>query len=389
MKRNVQVWLCLVVILSLTVLAVGPASVLAQGGKEPYKFGFVNHLTGDMAPYGQSLKKGTELAVDQLNAAGGINGHPVEVVYEDDRGQAADAITAFTKLVETDKVPAVMGSASSTKTLAICPKAQESKVVLVSSVSTNPALKECGKYFFSMMVSDDAQGEEWVKIANNLGAKDAAVMYINNDYGNGVKNVFVKAFEAAGGKILIAQPFEEGSKDFRTEVLKVKQTNPPVIFIVDHTTEGAIVIKQAKELGMTAPFVADVSMVAKETIQNAGDSSEGVMGVRAASPTGPIWEKFKAEFKAKFNEDPTIWADFAYDTMMMVAKAAEAGGYTSDGIQQALFKVGETYVGPSGAKKLNEYGIALGDFDWVQVKKGDWGSIPKPASAITTTTTSK
>ena len=127
MKRNMQLWLCLVVVLSLTVLAIGPASVQAQGDKEAWKFGFVNHLTGDMAPYGQSLKKGTELAVDQLNAAGGINGHPVEVIYEDDRGQAADAITAFTKLVETDKVPAVMGSASSTKTLAICPKAQESE----------------------------------------------------------------------------------------------------------------------------------------------------------------------------------------------------------------------------------------------------------------------
>ena len=228
-----------------------------------------------------------------------------------------------------------------------------------------------------MMVSDDAQGVEWVNIAKNLGAKEAAVMYINNDYGNGVKDVFVKAFEAAGGKVLIAQPFEEGGKDFRTEVLKVKQTNPQVVFIVDHTAEGAIVIKQAKELGMTAQFVTDVSMVAKEVPDSAGDGSEGVMGVRAASPTGPIWEKFKADFKAKFNEEPTIWADFAYDTMMMVAKAVEAGGYTADGIQQALFTVGETYVGPSGPKKLNEYGIAIGDFEWVEVKDGEWGQHPQ------------
>jgi ABC-type branched-subunit amino acid transport system substrate-binding protein len=337
----------------------------------------VNHLTGDMAPYGQSLKKGTELAVDQVNAAGGINGQPVEVIYEDDRGQAADAITAFTKLVETDKVPVVMGTASSTKTLAICPKAQESKVVLVSSVSTNPALKECGKYFFSMMVSDDAQGEEWVTIADYLKAPEAAVMYINNDYGNGVKDVFVKAFEAAGHKILIQQPFEEGGKDFRTEVLKVKQTNPKVVFIVDHTAEGAIVIKQAKELGMDAQFVTDVSMVAKETVDGAGAAAEGVMGVRAASPTGPIWEKFKADFMGKFNEEPTIWADFAYDTTMMVVEAIKAGGYTSDGIQQALFKVGETYVGPSGGKKLNEYGIAIGQFEWVTVKDGQWVTYAK------------
>lgn len=360
---------------AFTMLLALPALVNAQqpaAGSLPYKIGFVGHLTGDMATYGQSLKKGMELAVDHVNAAGGVKGRPIEIIFEDDRGQAADAITAFTKLVEVDKVPVVMGSISSTITLAICPKAQASKVVLVSSVSTAPSLQGCGKYFFSMMVSDDAQGEEWVKIASQLKVKEAAVMYINNDYGNGVKNVFVKAFEAAGGKVLIQQPFEVGGKDFRTEVLKVKQTNPKVVFIVDHTAEGAIVLRQAKDIQLNAQFVTDVSMVAKETIAGAGAAAEGVMGLRAASPSGPAWEKFKADFNAKFKSEPTIWADFSYDTLMMIAKAIEAGGYTSDGIQQALFKVGETYTGPSGSKKLNKYGISLGTFEWVKVKNGDW-----------------
>ncbi len=373
MKHRTHVLFYLVLIVALT-LSIAPFAANAQegGAGEPYKVGFVNHLTGDMAPYGQSLKKGTELAVDEINAAGGINGHPIEVIYEDDRGQAADAITAFTKLVETDHVPVVLGSASSTKSLAICPKAQEAGVVQISQVSTNPGLKECGDYFFSMMVSDDAQGLEWVNIADYLGADAAAVMYINNDYGNGVKDVFVKAFEAAGKTVLIQQPFEEGGKDFRTEVLKVKQTNPAVVFIVDHTAEGAIVVKQAKELGLEAQFVTDVSMVAKEFIDGAGQPAEGVMGVRAASPSGPIWEQFKANFEAKFGEAPTIWADFAYDTMMMAAKAIELGGYDATAIKDALPVVGETYVGPSGAKQLDEYGIAIGNFEWVVVKDGDW-----------------
>jgi branched-chain amino acid transport system substrate-binding protein len=159
--------------------------------------------------------------------------------------------------------------------------------------------------------------------------------------------------------------------------LKVKQTNPKVVFIVDHTAEGAIVVKQAKELQLNAQFVADVSMVAKETLDGAGAAAEGMMGVRAASPTGPIWEKFKADFQAKYNTDPTIWSDFAYDTMMMVAKAIDLGGYTSDGIQQALFKVGDTYAGPSGTKKLNQYGIAIGVFEWVVVKDGAWAPYVK------------
>ena len=231
-----------------------------------YKVGLINHLTGDAAAYGQSMKKGTELALDVINGAGGIGGTKVEVIFEDDRLSAADAQTAFLKLTQSDKVPAIMGSSSSSITLSICPKAQESKIVQISSISTAPSLKDCGKYFFSAMASDTAQGPEWVKVAEALGAKEAAVMYINNDYGIGVKDTFVQAFEAAGGKVLIAQPFELGSKDFRTEVLKVKATNPKVVFIVDHVAEGSIVIKQAKELGMDTQWVTDVSMVAKEVI---------------------------------------------------------------------------------------------------------------------------
>ena len=179
-----------------------------------YKVGLINHLTGDAAAYGQSMKKGTELALDVINGAGGIGGTKVEVIFEDDRLSAADAQTAFLKLVQSDKVPVVMGSGASSLSLSLCPKAQEMKIVQISSISTAPSLKDCGKYFFSAMASDTAQGPEWVKVAEALGAKEAAVMYINNDYGIGVKDTFVPAFEKAGGKVLIAQPFDAGQQGF-------------------------------------------------------------------------------------------------------------------------------------------------------------------------------
>lgn len=349
-----------------------PAAAPAPAKPDVYKVGFVNHLTGDAAAYGQSMKKGTELALDVINGAGGIGGVKVEVIFEDDRLNAADAQTAFLKLVQSDKVPVILGSSSSSITLSICPKAQEQKVVQISSVSTAPSLKDCGKYFFSAMASDTAQGPAWVEVANYLGAKEAAVMYINNDYGIGVKDTFIKAYEAAGGKVLISQPFELGSKDFRTEVLKVKATNPKVTFIVDHVAEGSIVIKQAKELGMETQWVTDVSMVAQETLDLAGAATEGVMGLRAGSTQTAEFKAFHDAFVKKFSEEPTIWSDFAYDTMMLVGQAIEKGGYTSDGVQKALFEVSETYVGPSGAKKFDEYGIAQGVYEWVIVKDGKW-----------------
>jgi branched-chain amino acid transport system substrate-binding protein len=356
-----------------------PQATTAQEATKPasYKVGLINHLTGDAAVYGQSMKKGAEVALDVINGAGGVNGVPIEVIFEDDRLSAADAQTAFLKLVQTDKVPVIMGSGSSTVSLALCPKAQEMKVVQISSISTAPSLKDCGKYFFSAMASDNAQGAEWVNVAKALGATEAAVMYINNDYGIGVKDQFVADFEKTGGKVLIAQPFEVGGKDFRTEVLKVKDTNPKVIFIVSHVAEGSIVLKQAKELGLDAQWVTDTAMQAQEVIDLAGEAAEGVMALRAGSTQTPEYTAFHDAFVKKFGEEPTIWSDFAYDTMMLVAKAIEKGGYSADGIQQALFQVADTYVGPSGAKKFDEHGIAQGSYEWMVVKSGKWGLYQK------------
>ena len=145
-----------------------------------------------------------------------------------------------------------------------------------------------------------------------------------------------------------------------------------MVFIVDHVAEGSIVLKQSKELGMDVQWVTDVSMVAKEVVDLAGAAAEGVMGLRAGSTATDAYKQFSAAFKKKFNEEPTIWSDFAYDTMMLVAKAIEKGGYTADGIQKALFEVADTYVGPSGAKKFDQYGIAQGVYEWVTVKGGQW-----------------
>ena len=345
--------------------ATQPAAATQPPAGQVCTVGFINHLTGDAAVYGQSMKKGVELALDKINA----NGEKIRVIFEDDRLSAADAQTAFLKLVDSDKVPVILGSGSSTVTLSLCPKAEERKVVLISSISTAPALKQCGDYVFSAMASDDAQGPEWAKVAEYLKADEVAVMYLNNDYGIGVKDAFLSSYK---GKVLIAQPFELGAKDFRTEILKVKATNPKVVFIVDHVAEGSIVIKQAAELGMKVQWVTDVSMVAQEVIDLAGAAAEGIMGLRAGSTQTPQYKEFEEAFRKKFNEPPTIWADFSYDTMMLVAMAIDKYGCNSEGIKKGLMEVSQDYVGPSGPKAFNEYGISPGVYEWMIVKDGKW-----------------
>jgi branched-chain amino acid transport system substrate-binding protein len=153
----------------------------------------------------------------------------------------------------------------------------------------------------------------------------------------------------------------------------VKDTNPQVVFIVDHVAEASIVFKQAMELGLQTQWVTDVSIVSAEVPQLAGkEAVEGIIGLRAGSSQTPEYKAFQEAFVKKFEQEPTIWADFAYDAMMIVAKAIEKGGYTSDGIQKAMFEVAESYVGPSGAKKFDQYGISQGSYEWVTVKDGEW-----------------
>ena len=160
---------------------------------------------------------------------------------------------------------------------------------------------------------------------------------------------------------------------YSTEILKVKEVNPEVTFIVGSAKEAAIVFRQARESGFDTQWVTCVSGVTKEIPELAGkEAAEGIMGLRAGSMETPEYRTFAKAFEEKHGELPTIWADFAYDTMMMVAKAIEKGDYTADSIKKALFEVGQTYIGPSGPKKLNEYGIVYGVYDWMIVRNGDW-----------------
>ena len=354
---------------SLLLLVVG-APAWAQ--TKTITVGFVNHLTGDAAVYGQSMKKGTELALDEVNAAWAKKGMKLAVVFEDDRLAAADAQTAFLKLVQSDKVPVVMGSGSSTVTLSLCPKAQEAKVVLISSISTAPGLKKCGPYFVGMMASDDAAGVEWSNVAKRLGYKEAAVMYINNDYGLGVKDAFVAAFTKAGGKILIEQGHQVGATDFRADVLKVKAVNPKVVFMVSHVKEGSLVLKQAHELGLKAQWIGDTALQTKEVPELAGAGAEGFVALSPGKKGTPGYRSFAEKFKKKFGSDPTIWSDFAFDTTMVVARAIEAGGTTGETILAKIKEVAKGYSGPSGPKALNQHNIAAEYYEAFQVKDGKW-----------------
>lgn len=378
MKKQTGVSAFLAALLVLTLAGCGgqPAAEPKKDDAKPtgpIKIGFVNHLTGDAAAYGISMKKGTDLALKQINDAGGVNGRKLEVIYEDDKLDNNQAVAAARKLIEQDKVQVIMGSGSSSKSLAIGPIINDAKVVQISSISTAPDLNKIGPYFFAVMPSDFAQGAEWANYAKKAGIKEAAVMFINNDYGVGVKEIFIKKFQENGGKLLANVGFQEGGTDFRTELLKVKDSGAKTVFIVSHVKEGGLIMKQAKQLGLQAQWIGDTAVQTKEVPEMAAGGAEGMLALSVGLKTHDKYKAFETAYKAMYNEDPTIWSDFAYDTTMLVAEAYKAGNNDGPAIAKYLHGL-KDWAGVTGPVTFDAQGIrqAEGAFTLYQVKDGKW-----------------
>ena len=378
-KKFLQGFMTLVV-LALLVTACQPATPAPTQAPAPaqteapaaasapsvYKIGFSGPLTGDGAYYGEAEKEGIELAVEEINKAGGVKGVPLAVVYEDDRNNTADAQTVLLKLAQTDKVPLIIGINTSSVTMATCKKAQEMQVVQYS-IGSNPKIgASCSDYSFLLQGNDLEQGLEFAKIAQFLKITSAAVVYMNNDYGIGNKDAFITSAKAAGINILGEVALQPGGKDYRTEVLQVKSMNPPLVAFVAYGAEGSVFLRQAKEQGLQTKFVGDTNWGDTSMWKLGGDALVGMIGLQAGAHTSAEYQKFAAAFKAKYNKDTSIWAEYFYDEIYMAAKAIEMGGYNGPGIKDATKKISETFVGASGPKKLDAHNYVRWSFDWVE-----------------------
>jgi len=364
-----------IVLAALTAVVVIAAIVFVTIEKEPeeIKVGAILPLTGDLAVYGEYIQKGIDLAAEETNNKGGIDGANITVLYKDDEGKKDKTVSAMNELIKM-KVPVVIGAVASANTLAICPIAEEKKVVLISPASTSPKLSDYKNYVFRTVPSDEYQGRALADVVSGLkpeGAK-AAVMYVDNDYGTGLKEEFVKSYREEGGDILAIEAFKEGDTDFKALLTGLKEKKPEAIVLIGYVKEGAIIVKQAKEVGLKATWVGSDGIKSDAFIEQAGEAAEGIMALYPISMVAePVTENFVKLYQAKYGAGH-IDSDVAYgyDTMKVVAEAIEKGGYNAKGIRDALRQI--RHHGVCGPKIFDENGDVPPAYDLWKVENSEW-----------------
>lgn len=337
------------VLLGTAVVSAMMMAASCSGKKnDTIKIGGIAPLSGGVAVYGTECKNGIDLAVEEINAAGGINGQKIEFICEDDEGDSAKSVNAYKKLVTKDRVKVIIGSLPSGCTMAITNLAQAQKVVQIAPAATAVAITDAGNYVFRACYTDPFQGKIGGKFAyENLGTKKAAILYdIGNDYSVGLTDNFTAEYTSMGGSIVSKESYSTGDKDFNAQLTKIKAANPEVIYLPDYYGTVALIAKQLRAQGINVPIVGADGW--DGLTDNAGD--EVLNGYYSnhysEDSSSAAVQTFVKSFKAKYNKAPNSFAALGYDCVYMLRDAMKASGSTDDSakIRDALEATNGDYV---------------------------------------------
>jgi branched-chain amino acid transport system substrate-binding protein len=344
---------CILSIVWLAWIAAGSA-IFAQ---EEIVIGEYASLTGGSASFGQSSHKGTALAIEEINAAGGVLGKKLKLITEDDQSQAGQPATIVRKLIAQDKAVAVLGEVASSKSLEAAPICQQNKIPMISPASTNPKVTEVGDYIFRVCFIDPFQGTVMSKFAQSKSWKNIAVLTdVKQDYSVGLAEFFIKDFKASGGQIVKEQKYSTGDKDFKPQLTSIKAAKPDAIFVPGYYAEVSLIAKQARLLGIKAPLLGGDGWVGDSLLKVAGDSLDGSFFSChfSSDDKSPVVQGFVEKFKAKYNgETPDDMAALGYDSAMILADAIKRAGTTEPEKLRAAIAETKDHQGITGKITLD------------------------------------
>jgi len=295
--------------------------------------GFFGDLTGPTFNFGVSAKNGVLMAADEINQSGGINGHKIDIVIEDDKGSPEEAARIAGKLIDRYKVIAIVGAGASGNSLAAAPKAQSAHVPLIAPSSTNPAVTQAGDYIFRACFIDAFQGEVMAKFAaNTLKAKKAAIMLdFNSPYSRGLSDFFEFSFAKLDGQIVVKQSYSQGDPDYRGQLSAIKAAGPDVIYIPGYYGDVAVIARQARQLGLNVPLLGADGWDAPELWELGGDALNGsyISNHYSADDPSETIQKFVHTYRQRYgNLTPDAHAALAYDALRFLAEAIQKAGTT-------------------------------------------------------------
>jgi branched-chain amino acid transport system substrate-binding protein len=348
------------------------AAAPPAAAKTSPRVGVILPLTGNAAVYGVALRNGIELARS-------ADREPLDLIYEDDRGQGVDSIAAARKLIDLQKVPAIIGGAMSSTAEPIIPICTKQQVVLVSPTATNASLTTMGKYFFRLWPSDNYDGKVMAETAfRNLGLRRVAILFVNAAYGAGIADVFEQNFRSLGGTVVAREGYTQGATDFRTALTKIAGTKPDAIFVPGYIVEVTQILKQARELAIKARFLGGNTFYDPKLIEIAGPAAEGAVfsyPTYDAASRDPVIEAFVAAYKKKYNVEPDTFAAQGYDTYRVLRQALATGARSGTEIASALRSMPE-YDGPGGRIKFQPDGNVEKPLRLLMVQEGKFVPVP-------------
>ena len=364
------------------------AATVASTG-DPIVLGVSGPLTGPNAQYGAQWKKGFDLALDEINGAGGVQGRKLVYQFEDSQADPKQSVTVAQKFVADPKIVVELGDFSSTASMAASKIYERGGLVQFGFTNSHPDFTKAGDdYTWSNSVTQAQASPALADFTlTTLGLKKVAVFYLNTDWGKTSFNLFSAHLKELGGEVVSSQAYLPDEKDFRSALTKARDAKPEGIVLISYQADGALIAQQVQEVGLKTPIVGGASLQSPDYIKLGGKAVEGsyILGEFLPTDPSPLVQAFVTKYKAKYNEDPDLFATIAYDTIILISKAIEIGGPTRQGIHDALPKLKDV---PSVLLGKVTFDVATRrvqapKFPPIQVKNGAFvawdGTKPTPA----------
>ena len=358
------------------VLFMGIGPFFTPEARSEAVVGMIGPMTGEGAQSGTNMRDAVVLGIDEVNSRGGIQGEKLRLVVIDDEGNPTKSINGNNRLVHNEKAMVVIGSVQSTCTLANMAVTEKAGVPQITSTSTSPAITQKGnKWIFRTAATDAIQAENIVKIAiNTLGKKRLAVINVSTDYGRDGTKVILDICKKMGLSPVAVESFNQGDKDFSSQLLKIKEQAPDTLIIWSMYEEAALIAKQAAQMGLNIQLMGGGGLTNSKYVELGGPATNGTLMCQTYHPSSkdPLIAGFTERFQKKYGRLPDPNAAQSYDAILIIAAAMEKAGVKDRSkIRDAIAETRD-FKGVTGKITFDNTGDAPRDMMIIQIRDGKY-----------------